>query len=120
MMGVSGVLSRITELQSQLGIAPAPVTARTTGTTGTTFASALASATASTAKTGVTGDQIVTSAKKYLGVRYTFGSTDPGKGLDCSALVQRAYKDMGIDLMSLSARLANGRTARRDVIFRVR
>jgi soluble lytic murein transglycosylase-like protein len=98
MMGVSGVLSRISELQTQLGIAPAIPTARTTGANGTTFASALASVTGSAATPGVTGDQIVTSAKKYLGTRYAFGSTDPGKGLDCSALVQRAYRDMGIEL----------------------
>jgi soluble lytic murein transglycosylase-like protein len=98
MMGVSGVLSRISELQTQLGIASAVPTARTTSANGTTFASALASVTGSAATPGVTGDQIVASAKKYVGTGYAFGSTDPGKGLDCSALVQRAYRDMGIEL----------------------
>jgi len=106
-MGVTGVLSRISELQTQLGITPAPATA----TTGTTFASALASATGSAAKTGVTGDQIVASAKKYLGTKYAFGSTDPSKGLDCSALVQRAYQDMGIDLPRNSWQQAKAGTA---------
>ena len=99
MIGVTGVLSRISELQTQLGIAPAATTVpRPTGTTGTTFASALASVTGSAAKTGVTGEQIVASAKKYLGTRYAFGSTDPSKGMDCSALVKRAYQDLGIEL----------------------
>ena len=100
MMGVSGVLSRISELQTQLGLNPAATTTvARTGTSSTTFASALAGATNATApKTGVTGDQIVTSAKKYLGTRYAFGSTDPAQGLDCSGLVQRAYQDLGIDL----------------------
>lgn len=97
MMGVSGVLSRISELQTQLGISPAATTG-TTATNGTKFASELASARDTKAKSGVTGDQIVTSAKKYLGTKYVFGSTDPGKGLDCSSLVQRAYKDLGIEL----------------------
>lgn len=50
------------------------------------------------ANTGVTGDQIVADAKRYLGVPYLYGGTDPAKGLDCSALVQRAYADLGISL----------------------
>src|SRR5689334_20972750 len=96
-MGVTGVLSRISELQSQLGLTPA-ATSATAAANGTKFASALADATAKGGPSaGVTGDQIVTSAKKYLGTKYVFGSTDPSKGLDCSALVQRAYKDLGID-----------------------
>jgi len=40
----------------------------------------------------------VADAKKYLGIPYVFGSTDPSKGLDCSSLVQRAYADLGIQL----------------------
>jgi soluble lytic murein transglycosylase-like protein len=97
MMGVTGVLSRISELQTQLGIAPA---AQQSTVNGASFAASLASVTGSTTTTGggVTGDQVVAAAKKYLGTKYVFGSTDPGKGLDCSALVQRAYRDLGIEL----------------------
>lgn len=47
---------------------------------------------------GVTGDAVVADAKKYLGVPYLYGGADPSKGLDCSALVQRAYADLGISL----------------------
>jgi cell wall-associated NlpC family hydrolase len=47
---------------------------------------------------GSTGDAVVADAKKYLGVPYLYGGTDPSKGLDCSALVQRAYSDLGISL----------------------
>ena len=98
-MGVAGVLSRISELQNQLGMTP---TATATKANGVSFAGALADASKTTAASagggGVTGNQIVTSAKKYLGTKYVFGSTDPSKGLDCSALVQRAYKDLGIEL----------------------
>lgn len=95
-LGVAGVLSRISELKGELGLTP-PATSSVTSSDGTSFASALANATGSTGS-GVSGDDIVTAAKKYLGTKYVFGSTDPAKGLDCSALVQRAYKDLGIEL----------------------
>jgi peptidoglycan DL-endopeptidase CwlO len=111
MMGVDGVLSRITELQSQLGIAPA--TASTGRTSGASFATALADAGGSRAASsgsGVTGQAVVDAAKKYLGTPYVFGGTDPGKGLDCSALVQRAYKDLGIDLPRTSREQARAGT----------
>jgi cell wall-associated NlpC family hydrolase len=120
MIGVSGVLARISELRTQLGITPAATStttdSRTTGKSGTaaaggtTFASALAAATRAAGKTGPTGNDVVTSAKKYLGTSYVFGSTDPAKGLDCSALVQRAYKDLGIDLPRNSGQQAKAGT----------
>jgi soluble lytic murein transglycosylase-like protein len=99
MMGVAGVMSRISELNQELGLTP-PSTAALPATGGTSFASALADATGSTGTTGtgVTGNDVVASAKKYLGTKYVFGSTDASKGLDCSALVQRAYQDLGIEL----------------------
>jgi hypothetical protein len=95
-MGVTGVLSRISELQQHLGVTPP--TQNAVRTDGTTFATALADAKGTGTGSGVTGDQVVDAAKKYLGTPYVFGSTDPAKGLDCSALVQRAYKDLGVDL----------------------
>jgi soluble lytic murein transglycosylase-like protein len=101
MMGVSGVMSRISELNTQLGLTPAATTSTggTTGSAGTSFAAALAKASGTTAAGGgVTGDDVVASAKKYLGTKYVFGSTNPATGLDCSALVQRAYQDLGVEL----------------------
>jgi len=116
MMGVSGVLARIQELRSELGIAPATTgdTATVNGAPGgmasaggSSFAAALAGATGDgpailQTSGGVSGDDVVASAKKYLGTPYVFGSTDPGKGLDCSALVQRAYADLGVQLPRLA------------------
>src|SRR4051812_22047188 len=98
MLGVNGVLNRIGELNQQLGITP-PASTETTD--GTSFATALADA--GTTGTpdgggGPSGDDVVASAKKYLGTPYVFGGTDPAKGLDCSALVQRAYRDLGVEL----------------------
>jgi hypothetical protein len=81
-----------------------------------TFASRLAAATADTsagtavagadpapATTAATGDQVVADARRYLGVPYVWGGTDPQHGLDCSGLVQRVYADLGVDLPRVAA-----------------
>ena len=108
-MGVAGVLSRIAELNTQLGLTPSATTITSTG--GTAFASALADATAGTATAGgATGADVVAAAKNYLGTPYVFGSTDPSRGLDCSALVQRAYRDLGIELPRTSREQARAGT----------
>jgi hypothetical protein len=106
MMGVGGVMTRIAELQNQLGIAPG-----STAPTNAKFATALsAETTKNTTNTGntstKTGSDVVAAAKKYLGTPYVFGSTDPDTGLDCSALVQRAYADLGIKLPRTSGEQA--------------
>ncbi|MDR7324019.1 MULTISPECIES: transglycosylase SLT domain-containing protein [Catenuloplanes] len=87
-------------------------TTRTTTASGAGFASALTAATGSSPATnGATGAGIVEAAKKYLGVPYVFGSTNPDKGLDCSSLVQRAYSDMGVKLPRIAADQAKVGTA---------
>ncbi|WP_168140662.1 C40 family peptidase [Mycolicibacterium frederiksbergense] len=47
---------------------------------------------------GPQGDRIVKSALSQLGVPYAWGGTTPGKGLDCSGLVQYAYSQAGIKI----------------------
>ena len=110
LMGVSGVLSRIQDIQHQLnpnainpdGSTVVPGTVTTQGDGGTDpFAALLDNASggqSADVSGSATGEAVAADAKKYLGIPYVFGSTDPSKGLDCSSLVQRAYADQGIQL----------------------
>ena len=50
----------------------------------------------------VTGQQIVETAKKYLGVPYVYGGTSPS-GFDCSGLVYYVLKSHGITVSRSSA-----------------
>jgi len=110
MSGLVGVQSRIAEIQGRFASGAVSrgssgTGSSTSGASSTTFADALAKlGVGSTGSAGVgagsgtNGDQVVADARKYLGVPYVWGGTDPAKGLDCSGLVQRVYKDLGIDL----------------------
>ena len=103
-MTVTDVTSRIAEIQSQLSLLQP-----TYSVNGAAFSSSLDSATRNNQTTstttttgGVTGADVVADARKYLGIPYVWGGTDPKKGLDCSGLVQLVYKDLGIDLPRVS------------------
>lgn len=50
-----------------------------------------------------TSNSIVDKASNYLGVRYRWGGTDAGYGLDCSGLVYNALNDAGISVPRTSA-----------------
>lgn len=54
-----------------------------------------------TSTSGASGQSIVDAARKYVGVPYVFGGEDRS-GMDCSGLVQRALKDVGIDAPRLA------------------
>lgn len=47
---------------------------------------------------GSPAEAVVAAAEKYLGVPYLWGGTDPDKGLDCSGLIQLAYRQAGVDM----------------------
>lgn len=57
---------------------------------------------ASSAASGTAGSAAVVQGMKHLGTPYLWGGTDPAVGLDCSALVQHAYRDIGVELPRVS------------------
>ena len=115
-MSVSDVTSRISQIQAQLALLGP---SRSSGASRTAFASALDGAMQTSAVSGpvladssITGrDKVIQEARKYLGVPYVWGGTDPNKGLDCSGLVQLVYRNVGVELPRVSRDQAQEGTA---------
>ncbi|WP_323054760.1 C40 family peptidase [Arthrobacter sp. MI7-26] len=82
----------MSQLASSLGLGSAA------GLSGVAGARALSGVGTGIATVGVTGDAVVAAAKKYVGVPYVWGGTNPAVGMDCSGFVQRVFKDLGVDL----------------------
>lgn len=62
------------------------------------IAAPAAAATAAPAAGAATGNDVVAMAKKYIGVPYVWGGTNPATGMDCSGFTQRVFKDLGIEI----------------------
>lgn len=88
-----------TDVSAVLGGLPASLTAGTGQSTSAALAvGAVAGASGAGAAGGVNGDTVVATAKKYIGVPYVWGGTNPATGMDCSGFVQRVFKDLNIEL----------------------
>ncbi|WP_338127962.1 C40 family peptidase [Dermabacter hominis] len=62
-------------------------------------------------RAGSVGQSIVDAARTQIGTSYSWSSSSPGVGFDCSGLTQYAYKQAGIDLPRTSGRQVNAGTS---------
>jgi peptidoglycan DL-endopeptidase CwlO len=112
--GLTAVQSRISEIQARFLTAPRTTAAAdwtaaaaAAGLTGTGATAATGTGTAGTKSEGA----VVAEARRYLGVPYLWGGTDPAKGLDCSGFTQLVYGNVGIDLPRTSSQQATAGSA---------
>jgi soluble lytic murein transglycosylase-like protein len=110
--GLVELISRVNQIQQNL---LAPGVGSSVGSGGAFAAELSAARSASSAGTGSSAtaasrQAVVAAARRYIGVPYVFGGTNPATGLDCSGLVQRVYADLGIKLPRLAADQATNGT----------
>jgi hypothetical protein len=111
-MSVDQVQARISAIQGQLALLSPARTSATSSAFAATMTQQVAGTTvaSSVAPGSVTGDAVVAEAKKYLGVPYVWGGTDPDRGLDCSGMIQLVYKNLGYDIPRVSYQQATAGT----------
>ncbi|MDO5711286.1 MAG: transglycosylase SLT domain-containing protein [Micrococcales bacterium] len=92
----------------------APVAAGPTGVGGSTATPAVDGVDPTSAVAPVEGvagtskvDALLATAKKYLGVPYKWGGTDPRSGLDCSGFTQLVFKQHGYQLPRVARQQQN-------------
>ncbi|WP_244242466.1 transglycosylase SLT domain-containing protein [Nocardioides seonyuensis] len=120
-MTVTDVTARIAQIQAQIALLPgsSSTTVGTTSFSGVLSRTAVGAPAAGDALGGLPaggaggemGQQVVANAKEMLGLPYVWGGNDPQRGVDCSGLVQQAFKAVGIELPRLSADQARSGTA---------
>jgi len=105
----AGVRARIAQIEARFGAGAAQTRVGSASSNG--FASALSAAQSDLSTSTVSGASVAAQSLKYLGVPYKYGGTDPATGLDCSALVQQVYKDLGVDVPRVASDQARAGTA---------
>jgi len=124
-MSISAVMDRIQAIEAQVaqlaslsGSDAATASAFGTELNNALGATSTGSSTASTlGRATTTGDvsaqqqQVIAAAESAVGVPYVWGGNSLTTGVDCSGLVQQAFKTIGIDLPRLSADQAKSGTA---------
>jgi peptidoglycan DL-endopeptidase CwlO len=120
--GIAGIAARMQEINTMIRppVAPAPAATAASrtgfasalqGALGTSASAGVGTTTATAAAGGASEAAVVAGARKYIGVPYVWGGTDPARGLDCSGLVQRVYSDLGVSLPRVSRDQAKAGTA---------
>ena len=66
---------------------------------------------AATERARLLRDSIVVMAKAQVGKRYRYGGATPGRGFDCSGLIQYIAKGLGLDVPRTAARQAKAGSA---------
>lgn len=103
---LSEVVAQISQIESRLRALAAPSSGAAFGAV---FTDAVNTSTGTTVSNGASGTDVVNDAKKYLGVPYVWGG-ESMSGIDCSGLVQAAYRDVGVSLPRVAADQAHSGT----------
>jgi hypothetical protein len=113
--GLATVQARISQIQALVQGVSAPrvstgtISSNPGAAKGASFEEVLAR-TGLGASSGAAGERAVAIAKKYLGIDYRWGGTDPKTGLDCSGLTQLVYGQLGVTLPRVSGDQARAGT----------
>ena len=122
-------VAAVTDVQSRVAEIENRIAALTDKPTGDSFANVLGSALKQSGSTASSvlgssqalgsfqalggsnkGQQAVDIAKQWMGTPYVWGGNTPGKGLDCSGLVQQAFRKVGIELPRVASDQARAGT----------
>jgi cell wall-associated NlpC family hydrolase len=110
-----------TEISATAGGAPTASTALAGVSASSTSARVAASTTPAPA---AANSAVVDVARRYLGVPYVFGGSNPAIGLDCSGLVQLVFRQLGMALprtaqqqFNATARVPSDQLEPGDLVF---